>query len=165
VGTKGATSALRSNWNPPINASINYGVQDSQSRKEILNEKTGERRRAEKITKLGVIPGEGCQRNNGQLFFKGNSSVHHSVKVGEGSKERNGQNVSRGSSRPNMERINGGEHVDSNGGDYGFNAEEEKTIQKAKNVYVGQWDSIKEKMVWAYLEGDEELLHGGSHVK
>jgi hypothetical protein len=51
---------------------------------------------------------------------------------------------------------------DSNGRDSGFNAEEKKNFPKAKNVYLGQWDSIKEKMVWAFMEGDEDMQHDGN---
>jgi hypothetical protein len=105
------------------------------------------------------------QRNNEQALFKGNNSIHYPVQSGVGSKERKVQTVTLGSSKPSMERINGGERVDSNGGDSVINAEEERSTQKAKNVYVGQWDSIKEKMVWAYMEGDGETLHGKSLVK
>jgi hypothetical protein len=165
VGTRGATSALRSNWNLPTKASVNHGVHDSQKRKESMNEKSGERRGTEESIQLGEIPGEGYQRNNEQALFKGNNSIHYPVQSGVGSKERKVQTVTLGSSKPSMERINGGERVDSNGGDSVINAEEERSTQKAKNVYVGQWDSIKEKMVWAYMEGDGETLHGKSLVK
>jgi hypothetical protein len=44
AGTKGATSALRSNLQSPLIASVIRGVQGSQARKEIMNEDIGERR-------------------------------------------------------------------------------------------------------------------------
>jgi hypothetical protein len=43
AGTKGATSALRSNLQSPLIASVIRGVQGSQARKEIMNEDIGKR--------------------------------------------------------------------------------------------------------------------------
>jgi hypothetical protein len=187
VRTKGATSALRPNWQSPINASVNHGVQGRQIRKESMTEKIGERQGVEMTLQQGVIPdergkdnngkicskgysssshsiipGEGCKANNGQNHLKGNISLTLSVNPGEGGKENNGQFLSKESSIQVFPRITEGESEDSNGQDSGFNVVEKNNSPKTKNVYIGQWDSIKEKMVWAFMEGDEEKQHDGT---
>jgi hypothetical protein len=49
-------------------------------------------------------------------------------------------------------------------------AEKKTNSHKAKSIYVGQWDSIKEKMVWESMEkdtgqhGTKGVVIGGGHV-
>jgi hypothetical protein len=140
VGTKGATSALRARLRSPNIASGNQGVQGNLLRKGDITEKTGEQYPERKKSAQTVISGEDLSKNNGQNIYKDSSSLSRSV-------------------------IPGGERRGSKDRDTLFMAEGENNSPKSRNVYVGQWDSIKEKMVWAFMEGDGNLLSAEGAVQ
>jgi hypothetical protein len=55
--------------------------------------------------------------------------------------------------------------LSSNGRDTMLLADGENNSPKSRNVYIGQWDSIKEKKVWAFMEGDGDVLPAERAVK
>jgi hypothetical protein len=140
VGTKGATSALHDGLQSLIITSRNRGVQRNLVRKRDIAEETGEQNMARKKSIHIVMSGEDLLESNRQNLYKACSSLSRSV-------------------------IPRGERWGSNDQDTMFMADGENNSPKSRNMYVGQWDSIKEKMVWAFMEGEGDMLTAERAVK
>ena len=142
VRVRDDTSTLRDSWPSSHKASRNLG--------DCL-------RRKAKGVMSGINRDHVGQRKKLKVGEKYGNEIMENICIAEGSpfaitKERNKLKIGENHGKDVMENI-----CTAEGSPFVINGE--NGSNKARNIYVGQWDSIKERMVWESMDRDGGL-HG-----